>query len=1255
MANGKITVNAGALDANHSRISVGSNYALELGNDVAQVATINFAQNGNAVTLSGTSAGYAKSGNAYEWQEKSGGETLTIIGLKSGAVLTENNFSRANGQIIFKPTDSMLPVNPSTISITGGVIDTSGLTVTPAETAHRNSFTYVAAKTASSWTTGSDSVSYTAASGGEELFKIEGLSAGTTLTNPVAQASSYSITLPTATSVKIVALNANLDGSTINAGGVSNLTAEFAATVTTSGSAIVNGVSYISAGGGLTISTTATSANLTSGTIKVIGEQVGVKVSGDSDGVTVAVSNSAVTSITGLNSGGSVTYGGKTYTRTGDYISDGKNYYAATDATNILEMAAASNYIEIANDTINLSGVNSGAIFGVNGEEVEKYIGGVLTISGTGIYAVKTTGGVTIGSETYTSSGALEISANVNGSSLTNGTVTVKNSLKTSDGKTISVSGDSDGVTVAVENGTVKSVSGLAAGGSVTYDGKTYRHTINLPFSATASGDKFVIDGKDYYASGAEITVSNFAGGEISFDSSITSLQTANGNIIAGDLTIKGLTFAETENIWTVAGDKTLYCAKTTAGAEISGAKIVYSAENVDTANPIITLGGISTTDGISLSGKVVTVSAAALNQKNVTISEGYTLALAAGIAAPVETAAHFDGNVYKSASNTAGYTLADNQITYTAAVEASDLFTLSGVANIDGVTVSGTTVTLTAENLEAENVTIEGGNYQLAMTGVTASTTTPAKWTLSGTTATYISAATTAGYTLKNNQISYAAASGGETLATVDGVKSLNGITLNNKTVTVSAKALNEENMTISGSGYKLALADGVASPKTTSAAWNFSGTTATYISAATTAGYTLKNNQISYVSASGGETLVTVNGVKSLSGIKLNNKKVTVSASALNEENVTISGSGYKLALANGVAAPKTTAAAWHLNGTTATYKAASTSAGYTLKNNQISYTAASGGETLTTVTNVKSLDGISLNGKVITVSATALNQKKVTVSEGYTLALGKDVAKPSVMAPTWTIKNSSATLHADTSDGYTLDDNEIIYSAQKTGDSQIVLAGIAANATLALPANKILTLDASALGKNGAVKSNAGNFAVKVTGDMSGKTFTGTSAADNISIATGNAIVNGGSGNDSISGGTGNDKLLGGEGNDTLKGGSGNDTLSGGSGSDKLTGGSDSDTFVFIGGSDTITNYAAGEDKISISSSLKNGGYSVSKKNVILSCGEDSLTIANGVNKKIEFADGSTAIYTEAGRFDENRASVTLSPATQIIPAS
>ena len=75
MANGKVTVNSGALDANHSRISVGSNYTLEIGKDVAQVSVINFAQNGNAVTLSGTTAGYAKTGNAYEWQVQTGGET----------------------------------------------------------------------------------------------------------------------------------------------------------------------------------------------------------------------------------------------------------------------------------------------------------------------------------------------------------------------------------------------------------------------------------------------------------------------------------------------------------------------------------------------------------------------------------------------------------------------------------------------------------------------------------------------------------------------------------------------------------------------------------------------------------------------------------------------------------------------------------------------------------------------------------------------------------------------------------------------------------------------------------------------------------------------------------------------------------------------------------------------------------------------------------------------------------------------------
>ncbi len=76
-------------------------------------------------------------------------------------------------------------------------------------------------------------------------------------------------------------------------------------------------------------------------------------------------------------------------------------------------------------------------------------------------------------------------------------------------------------------------------------------------------------------------------------------MQVANGKIIAGDLTINGLTFTETENIWTVAGNKTLYCKKTTAGAEIleeimSGLfkelKVIYHGNEKELRTKVITV-----------------------------------------------------------------------------------------------------------------------------------------------------------------------------------------------------------------------------------------------------------------------------------------------------------------------------------------------------------------------------------------------------------------------------------------------------------------------------------------------------------------------------------------------------------------------------------------------------------------------------------------------------------------------------------------
>ena len=172
ISNKTIKISSGALTSSHEKISVDdSSYTLQLEDSL--VGNIPFALDGNKVTLSGTTAGYAKVGSAYEWQNKTGGEELTITGLKSGATLTADMFTRDGDTIIFKPTDAV--INATTLSITGGVIDTSGLATTAAGAAHFDGNSYISDKTASSWTTNLATVTYTPANGGDTLFTLSGI------------------------------------------------------------------------------------------------------------------------------------------------------------------------------------------------------------------------------------------------------------------------------------------------------------------------------------------------------------------------------------------------------------------------------------------------------------------------------------------------------------------------------------------------------------------------------------------------------------------------------------------------------------------------------------------------------------------------------------------------------------------------------------------------------------------------------------------------------------------------------------------------------------------------------------------------------------------------------------------------------------------------------------------------------------------------------------------------------------------------
>jgi Ca2+-binding RTX toxin-like protein len=98
---------------------------------------------------------------------------------------------------------------------------------------------------------------------------------------------------------------------------------------------------------------------------------------------------------------------------------------------------------------------------------------------------------------------------------------------------------------------------------------------------------------------------------------------------------------------------------------------------------------------------------------------------------------------------------------------------------------------------------------------------------------------------------------------------------------------------------------------------------------------------------------------------------------------------------------------------------------------------------------------------------------------------------------------------------------------------------------------------------------------------------------STANDTVIGSANAdVFDGQSGSDSLDGQGGEDSLDGGGGNDTLLGGGGNDTLLGGFGNDVLTGGVGSDSFVVTftaGESDTITDYVAGTDLLSLTGAI------------------------------------------------------------------
>ena len=473
------------------------------------------------------------------------------------------------------------------------------------------------------------------------------------------------------------------------------------------------------------------------------------------------------------------------------------------------------------------------------------------------------------------------------------------------------------------------------------------------------------------------------------------------------------------------------------------------------------------------------------------------------------------------------------------------------------------------------------------------------------------------------------------KTLVTVKGVKSLDGLSLKDKVVTVSKASLNAKKVTISGEGYTLKLGDDVNSP-TISKKWSLDDSTATY-NQIKTAGYKLASNakSITY-SKKSTTTLATVKGVKFKNGLSVSGKVITVAESSVNKKKITLTSDGYTLKLAEGLT-PTTKKAAWSYKNGTATYKSSYKTDGYKLAKNSksITYSKATTATTLATIKGAKSTSGLSVSGKKITLKNSALS-KKVTVSGGYEFDFAKDYGTATITgsskADTITARGKKISVNGGKGD----DTIKILGSGTVSGGAGAdifyykssgsnVIADYAAEDKISIASGTaeisasgndlILTVGSGKISVTGGANQTVtyfdanGEHIYKKSSDTlegvkftkSGKvvTLTDDYEADRFDVAdfsnyknkivTINAanvsqaleiignkksnVITGTGTDDYIDGGAGADSIKGGNGNDKIYGGEGGDSILGGNGSDTLSGGAGNDSLWGGAGSDSI----------------------------------------------------------------------------------
>ena len=1189
-----VTVSESAL--NQSTVTITDGYTLKLANDVTGAETIeaNWTLDGTDAIYTDTSirAGYELVDNQIRYVEDSGGEKVTVSGVTS-----EDGLNIDVGSKIV--TVGAAALNESDVSISEGYTLALGDVITPETTPadwnfNGNEAVYKTDSIRAGYERVADNqIHYVGNSGGEALVTVSGVTSKEGLNIDVE---SKIVTVDES------ALNQNStvtisDNYTLALGSVTtpNLTS---AHWDFDGYNSVYKNDYISAG------------------YEVDGNQI---VYSDASGGEELVTVSGVTSEGGL------------------WI-DNENKIVTVDETALnpnSTVTISDNY------TLALGSVTKPSLTAAhwdfnssNREAVYKndYISAGYSLVGNQIVYSDASGGedlVTVNG--VTSKDGLNIDVE-------NKVVTVSASLLNQN-STVTISGD--GYTLALGEG-VEETRTVEAGWSLDGDTKAvyknkeifkgYKVENNEISYVAASGGGIVITIEGVKsADGLTLNGSTVTISEAALNKSPVTI--TNGYFLSLE-NADALAPTKRETNWTFNEDSTVATytdAGSTDGYKLEDNKIVYVPEDT---GETVEITGVTTSNGLSINGKKVTVDETALSKDTVTITDGYELALGK-VTTPTETKETWspideNGNATHTASGvTAGYKVENNEISYVEKV-GGEIFTINGLTSTNGITIDGSIVTISKAALGTETVTISEG-YTLALSDDSASEITKATWIKDGTTMTYVGAGSTAGYELENNEIRYVVANYGETF-TINGVISADGITINDKEVTISAESLGTEDVTISD-GYTLKLGVDVKAPKHGETIWTKTDNGAT-CRVVSTEGYTLSENKIHHVPADT-ETNLTVNGVISTEGLELKGTTVTVGVAALGNSIVTIT-DGYTLSLDDYVPKSTTTPETWSYDSdtSTATYMSGSRSEGYSLKDNHISHETEIKSDTVK-ISGVTSRDGITIEDKVITIPASVLTTAKTVEidNENYTLKLGADVPESEEEKEGWTLDgNTTIYKTASATEGYKLSEDKktISYSAEAfAGEIKIELSGVEGNPTFD-ETGKIIQFSETNLEENVSVVSNAGEYEFEIdSGDYSGITFGGSSSKDSITNNGEDIIFDLGDGLDRIKNNANSVSILGGLGNDRINNTAAQVSIVGGKGNDNVTvSGGDEGGNIFVhntgDGNDKLFKFKANDTIKILGSALIDA--SLKGSDVVFNVGTGSITVKDGIklNSAIKIVD-------------------------------